>query len=118
MTYFKIGDNDYSIYVNALNVNNVNNYSSLTNAAGDTIVDYINTKRVIEVGVIPLTAAAMSALLADLASFNVAISFLNPVTKELEENVNCIIPEANVSYYTIQADKVLFNAFSLTFEEL
>lgn len=118
MAYFKIGNNDYSSYVNELVVNNIANYNAQTNAAGDTVVDYINTKRNIEVGIIPLTDAAMSALLADLASFNVSISFRNPRTKQLEENVNCIIPESNISYYTIQANKVMFNGFSLNFQEL
>lgn len=118
MAYFKIGDTDYSMYVNVLKVNKKAHYNSQTNAAGDTVVDYINSKREIEVGIIPLDDAAMANLQADIDAFNVSISFLNPKTKVLEEGVNCIIPESNVDYYTIRADKVSFKAFTLKFIEL
>jgi hypothetical protein len=116
--YLKIGDNDYSMYVNALRVSTNTNYNSQTNAAGNTVVDYINQKRTIEVGIIPLNDEIMSKLQADIKKFNVTISFLNPETKQLEEGVNCIIPSNEVEYYTIQVDRVLFDACSLVFEEL
>lgn len=118
MTYFKIGGNDYSMFVNELNVSTDTNYNAQTNAAGDTVVDYINKKRSIEVGIIPLNDTIMKQLQEDIAAFNVTISFLNPKTNILEEGVNCIIPSNEVEYYTIQADKVLFNALSLEFTEL
>lgn len=118
MAYFKIGGADYSKYVNALKVENAANYTAQTNAAGDTVVDYINSKRTIEVGIIPLDSAAMAGLLADIAAFNVLISFRNPITNALEENVDCIIPTDAVEYYTIRADKVSYKAFTLKFTEL
>lgn len=118
MAYFKIGDTDFSMYVNKLNVNKEATYTAQTNAAGNTVVDYINHKRTIEVGIIPLDSATMVALQAAIDAFNVSISFRNPQTGALEEGVNCIIPSSNVEYYTIQTDKVLFNAFSLEFIEL
>jgi hypothetical protein len=117
-TYFKIGTNDYSMYVNALSINTEKNYSSQTNAAGNTVVDYINKKRKINVGIIPLNNEVMKQLQEDIDSLGVSISFLNPKTKALEENVSCIIPSDEIEYYTIQADNVMFNAVSLTFEEL
>lgn len=115
--YFKIGNNDYSMFVNKLNVSTNNNYNLQTNAAGNTVVDLINKKRTIEVGVIPLNDNIMKQLKADIAAFNVNVSFLDPDTGLLSE-ANCIIPSHEVSYYTIQADKVLYEAFSLVFEEL
>lgn len=118
MAYFKINNNDYSKYVNALNVETEHNYNAETNAAGDTVVDYINKKRVIEVGIIPLDNAAMASLKADIEQFNVSVSFLNPNTKTLETGVNCIIPNNKVEYYTIQNGKVMYKAFTLQFEEL
>ena len=118
MAYFKIGDKDYSTYVNELKVTTNNNYNAQTNAAGDTVVDYINKKRIIEVGIIPLNDSIMADLQADIEAFNVSISYLNPKTKLLEENVNCIIPSDEVEYYTIQVNKVMFKALTLTFEEL
>lgn len=118
MTYFKIGDTDFSMYVNQLNITKSANYNAQTNAAGDTVVDLINHKRTITVGIIPLDNAAMVALQAAIDAFNVSLSFLNPRTGALEENVNCIIPENAVEYYTIQAGKTMFNAFTIDFIEL
>lgn len=118
MTYFKIGDNDYSMYVNALKVVTDAKYNAQENAAGNTVVDYINKKRSIEVGIIPLDATVMARLKADIEQFNVNISFLNPDTNTLETGVNCIIPSNEVEYYTIQADKTMFDAVTLEFAEL
>lgn len=117
MTYFKIGSNDYSTYTNELKIVNGHNYNAQTNAAGDTVVDYINCKREIEVGIIPLNDKTMKQLMKDIQQFNVSISFRNPITNELE-TIDCIIPENEVEYYTIQVDNVLYKAFSLTFAEL
>lgn len=118
MAYFKIGDKDYSPFVNSLKVTNTHNYNSQTNAAGDTVVDYINQKRSFEVGIIPLTDENMAALQADINAFDVLVSFRNPQTNQLEENVKCIIPENEVEYYTIQAGKVMYEALTLTFKEV
>lgn len=118
MTYFKIGEKDFSSYVNELKVSRNVNYNAQTNAAGNSVVDMINTKRTIEVGIIPLDNNDMIALQVALAAFNVNLSFLNPNTNQLEENVNCIIPQSGIEYYTIRQDKVMYKAFTLTFTEL
>lgn len=118
MAYFKIGNTDFSNRVNELNIKTEANYNAQTNSAGNTVVDYINKKREIEVGIIPLNSDDMKAIQNAINAFNVKISFRNPKTGVLEENVDVIIPENEVSYYTIQTDKVLFNEFSLTFIEL
>lgn len=118
MSYLKINDVDFSKYVNVLHITNNANFNEQVNAAGNTIVDYINTKRTIEVGIIPLDSVSLQELLTAIEGFNVSLSFLNPLTGALEENVNCIIPSNDVSYYTIQANRVLANAFTLAFREL
>ena len=117
MEYFKIGDIDFSMYVNSLKIKKAINYNAQTNAAGNTVVDYINSKREIEVGIIPLNDAAMLRLQLALAAFNVSISFRNPQTNTLE-TINCIIPDTEADFYTIQVGKVLYNAATLTFTEL
>jgi hypothetical protein len=118
MAYFKINNIDFSKYVNALKVNTTANYNLQTNAAGDGVADYINKKRNIEVGIIPVDSNAMKELLAAIDAFNVSVSFRNPTTGALAEGVNCIIPSNEVEYYTIQAEKVLYKAFNLNFIEL
>lgn len=118
MAYFKINNVDYSMYVNELKINKNFVYNAQTNANGDTVVDLINSKREIEVGIIPLDNTVMAQLLNAIDGFSISISFRNPQTNELEENVACIIPSNGVEYYTIQADKVMYNAFSLKIIEL
>ena len=117
MSYLKINDIDFSKYVNELSIDTDNNYTAQTNAAGDTVVDFINKKRTIEVGIIPLNDVAMKELLEVIDAFNVSISFLNPLTNELE-SANCILPSTGVEYYTIQANKVMYKEFKLKFKEL
>lgn len=116
MAYFKIGSTDFSNIVNELKVDSTSNYNSQTNAAGNTVVDYINTKRIIEVGIIPLDDTDMAKLQTAINDFNVMISFRNPRTNQLE-TIFCIIPESGIEYYTIQANKVMYKAFKLKFIE-
>ena len=118
MSYFKVNGIDFSSFVKELEVQREEIYNAQTNAAGDTVVDYINSKRTIEVGIITLGEDDASRLLNAVNSAVVSISFRNPLTKQLEENVNCLIKKKKVDYYTIQANKVLINEFSLKFEEL
>lgn len=117
MAYLKINDVDFSAYVSKLAVNKAASYNAQTNAAGDTVVDFINHKRTIEVGVIPINGEAMAQLQALLDAFSVTLTFLNPNTGALD-TAYCIIPSSNVEYYTIQVGNVSFKAFSLTFQEL
>ena len=117
MTYLKIGNYNFSHCVNTLEVATTKNYSALTNAAGNTVIDYINEKRAITVGIIPLNETDMKDLLAALSGLSVTLTILNPATNELEE-IACYIPENIVSYYTIQPKKILFNTLTLTFNEL
>lgn len=118
MEYLKINGIDFSMYVNELKVTKSSNYNAQTNAAGNTVVDYINKKHTIEVGFIPLDGAEMLALQQVIDAFNVSLSFRDPFTNTITENINCIIPESNVEYYTIQVNKVMYKSFTLTFTEL
>lgn len=106
------------MYVNRLKVATENIYKGRTNASGNTIVKYVNSKRSIEVGIIPLDADVMADLQQVLKEFTVTISCINPETNQLENNVKCILSNQIVEYYTIQDSKVQFKAFSLVFKEL
>jgi hypothetical protein len=119
MAYFKIGEHDYSAYTSALKVVKKTNYNAQTNAAGDTVVDYVNQKRTLEVEIISLAdGAVLKQLLADVDAFNVLLSFRDPRTGALAEGVNCVIPDTDVEYYTIQQKDVRFKKFKLKFTEL
>lgn len=117
MAYFKINDTDLSMYVGGLKVSKAANYNAQTNAAGNTVVDYINSKTTLEVSIIALDDAAMKAIKALLDAFSVSITYRSPATGELE-TIAAIIPEDEIEYYTIQANKVSYKAFDLTFTEL
>ena len=117
MAYFKIGNVDFSHLVRSLNVSKAHNYNAQTNAAGNTVVDYINTKRTLEVGFIYMDDRAMAELQAAVDGFAVTITYRDPLTNALE-TANCIAPEIEADYYTIQADRVLYNEFELEFTEL
>ena len=117
MAYFYINGVDYSMYVSGLKVSKAANYTSQTNAAGNTAVDYINSKITLEVSIIALNDTVMKNIQAAINNFDVDITYRNPATNE-EKTINAIIPEDEIEYYTIQADKVMYKAFTLTFIEL
>lgn len=118
MSYFKIDNTDYSAYVSGLKVSNNASYNAQQNANYDTVVDYINTKRTIEVEIIPLDANKMASLLSAINNFSVSISFRNPRTNQLETGVDCIIASHIEEYYTIQDTKIMYKKFNLKFSEL
>ena len=118
MSYFKIGDTDFSAYVSGLTISSSANYTAQTNANCDTVIDYINTKRVIEVEIIPLNSTVMASLLGAIKAFSVSVSFRNPETNQMETGVSCIIPSSDVEFYTIQASNVSYKAMKLKFTEL
>lgn len=117
MTYLKINNTDYSTYVNKLKITREHSYKSQTNAAGNTVVKYITTKRVIDVGIIPLDAATMASLQNDINGFKVTVSYLDPNTEELQ-SATCIIPKTSVEYYTVRAGNTSFKAFTFQLKEL
>lgn len=118
MAYLKLNGIDFSAYVNDLKVTNNHRYNAQTNAAGNTVVDYINNKRSFEIGIIPVDDTVMAQLQEVMNTFNIKVSFRNPQTNVLEEDVNCILPMNAVAYYTIRADKVAYDAFVITLTEL
>ena len=117
MSYLKIKGVDYSSFVSGLKVDKSFNYNAQTNAAGNTVIDLINSKHSIEATIIPLDSTTMATLQEALNSFKCQISFLNPQTKQLT-TINTIVSDVKVEYYTIQINKVMYNALTLTFTEL
>ena len=115
--YFAINGYDFSPYINELKVSYKHKYNSLTNAAGDTVVDLINNKRTIEVGIIPVDSEAMKFLSQVLGYFEANITYRDPIMQTME-TCHCACPTYEVSYYTIQKSKVMYKGFKLKFQEL
>lgn len=118
LQYFKINGTDYSEYVNELKVTKQQQYNAQVNAAGNTVVDLINSKRQIQVGFIPMDEAKAQDIFNAIDMFTVTISYRDPRTGATLNDVNCIIPSSDADYYTIRADKVSLKAFTLKFTEL
>ena len=117
MAYFKINDTDLSEYVSGLKVSKAASYSAQTNAAGNTVVDFINSKRTVEVSFITVDDAKMKIIGPLIDNFNVSITYRDPSNGELE-TFAAYLPNKEIEYYTIRADKVLFKSFNITFSEL
>ena len=115
--YFKINDKDFSAYVSGLKVSKAANYNAQTNAAGNTVIDLINSKRTVEATIIPVNQSVMIAIQAALNAENIVLSILNPETNTLE-SFPAFIASREAEYYTIQASRTLFKPFTLTFPEL
>lgn len=119
MAYLTINGVDFSHLVNELRVTRAHNYNSQTNAAGDTVVDYINVKRTIEAGFISMPETEAKALLTVLDAFSVTLGYRDPKSGVLETGVACIVPEVEADYYTIQSSGlVMLNGFTVEFTEL
>ena len=116
MAYLMINGNDYSSFVNELKVGTEANFNAQTNAAGNSVVEYINSKKTLEIGFIPMSDNSLIRLMND-ASFHSQITYRNPLTNDLD-TIDCILASNELEYYTIQAGKVLYKAFVLTFTEL
>lgn len=116
--FFKINENDYSMYVNKLIVGTEHFYEMKTSALGADRVTHKYKRVTLEVGIIPLDDATMKNLLTDIDEFQVSISYRDPHTNTLVENISCIIPNNLVEYYTIQAGNVKYKAFSLQIKQI
>jgi hypothetical protein len=119
MNYFKINGNDYSMYVNKLSVARQHNATSRESATGMLLVKRKSTVRLLEVGIIPLDSTVMVRFMNDINKPNVKVSFLDPLTNTLVENMPCIIATNLVEYYTINAaNGTKFRAFTISIQEV
>lgn len=117
MIYFKINNIDLSNRVNALNVTKNATYNAQVNAAGNTVIDYINTKRKLQVGFITMPLTQAQSIFALLENLVITISYLDAKTNKLE-TINCYCPTIAHNYFTIQDAKQMVNSFTLEFTEL
>lgn len=117
--YLKIDNKDFSHLVSSLKVG----YEVLVsdesgrNANGDTVLDIVNRKRKVYVGLRYTTAAEMQEFLAAVESFVVTVSFLDPKSQALT-SMTAYIGTPNPEYYTIQPGHVLCKPLSLNFIEV
>lgn len=118
MAFLKINGNDYSKYINILSIGIEHVYTGGTLSNGKDWAVYKRTKHTFTVGIIPLESSVMAQLEADISGFYATVSYRDPQTDALVEDIDCIIPVHDVEYYTIRADKVSYKAVTLIIKEL
>jgi hypothetical protein len=117
MAIFKINDKDFSGLVSALKVGyeTLVSENSGRNAAGDTVLDVINTKRKLYVTLRHTTFAEMQEFLNTVAAFQVTVSYLDPRTNTIQ-TASTYTGTPEPEYYNIS--KTICKPMSLNFIEL
>lgn len=119
MEYLKINGKDFSSLVNSLKVG----YETLVsedsgrNANGDTVLDIINKKYKIYVGLKYTTQDEMNEFLSAISDYVVQVSFLNPRTKAFS-SITAYTGTPEPEYFTITGNRVLCKPMELNFIEL
>ena len=119
MAYLKINGHDFSPIVASLKVG----YETLVaensgrNANGDTVLDVVNKKHKIYVGLKYTTQEEMSEFLLAIQDFVVEVSFLDPKYKTFS-TITAYTGTPEPDYFTIQDGRVLCKAMNLNFIEL
>lgn len=120
MTYFKIGDTDFSNLVSGMRCGFevLLSENSGRNASGNIVVDIVNRKDKIYLTTKYLTEDEMFSFLSAISSFVVKISYYNPRTKTIKNDVECYIGTPEPEFYTLQDNKVIYKPLQLNFIEL
>lgn len=117
MVIFKINGVNFSDLVSGLKVG----YETLVsdnsgrNAAGDTVLDVINTKRKIYVTLRHTFADEMKDFLEEVAKFQVKVEYLDPKTGDMQE-ANTYTGTPEPEYYN--AKHTIYKPMNLNFIEL
>ena len=117
--YFKINNQDFSSLVSSLKIAKETLVSdeSGRNANGNMVMDIVNKKRKIYVGLRHTTAAEMETFLAAVEDYVVAATFLDPHSQQMT-TITAYIGTPEPEYFTIQDGRVLCKPLSLNFIEL
>ena len=118
MSYLKINGKDFSPIVSTLKVGSevLVSDKSGRNAAGNTVIDLVNRKKKIYVGLRYTTAEEMAEFLNAVEDFVVTVEYLDPRTRVLR-SVTTYIGTPEPEYYTI-SDRTLCKPMNLNFIEL
>lgn len=118
MSYFKINNKDFSHLVNSLKVGyeTLVSENSGRNANGDTVIDVVNRKYKVYVGLRHTFDTEMKAFLDAIADYVVEVTFLNPKTNSLT-TITAYTGTPEPDYYTISGETI-YKPLTLNFIEL
>ena len=115
--FFEINNIDFSHLVSSLKVGYETLVSDNTNAAGDTVIDIINKKIKLSVGIRHTTDEEMESFLAATNDYVVNVGFRDPKTQSII-TINTHIDTPEPDYYTIQPTRIIYKPMSLNFTQL
>jgi hypothetical protein len=117
--FLKINGQDFSFLVSSLKIG----YETLVsdnsgrNANGDTVIDVINKKCKVYVGLRHTTQEEMKSFLAAIENYVVEVSFRDAKTNSTK-TITAYTGTPEPDYYTIQDNMILYKPLSLNFIEL
>lgn len=119
MSYLKINNQDFSSLVSGLKIGyeTLVSDSSGRNAAGDTVIDVINSKIKVYVTLRHTMQQEMKSFLAAIEGYVVNVTFLNPKTNE-PTTITAYTGTPEPEYYTIQPTNIIYKPMDLNFIEL
>lgn len=120
MTYFKIGNIDFSPLVRQMRVG----YETLVadnsgrNANGDTVLDIVNRKTKLYLTFKAMDEVDMSALLSAMSNYVIQVSYMDSKTNQMK-TITCYTGTPEPEYYWILPDgRVLYKEMSVNFIEM
>ena len=118
MSYLKINNQDFSHLVSSLKIGyeTLVSENSGRNANGDTVIDVINKKCKVYVGLRHTFENEMNSFLNAIQDYVVQVSFLDPRTKALK-TITAYTGTPEPDYYTI-SDRTIYKPMNLNFIEL
>lgn len=119
MNYFKINGTDFSHIVSSMKVGTETLVSenSGRNANGDTVIDVVNKKYKVYIGLRHTTDTEMKTFLSAIEDYVVTVTFLNPKTNSLT-TITAYTGTPEPEYFTIQDNRVFCKPMTLNFIEL
>lgn len=117
MSYFEIDGVNFSQLISTMKIGYKTLTTDSTNASGSIVVDVINKKVSIEVGLRHTTDDEMKVFLSAIDDYVCEISYRDSKTG-IKKTINAKVSAPEPEYYTIQDGFIIYKPMSVSFEEL
>lgn len=119
MTFFKIGNTDYSDKIQEIKIDyeTLLSEDSGRNAAGDNVVDIINHKWKINLVFCPMTATEMRSLFTAIQNYVVTVHFISPKNQTLT-SISAYHSTPGPEYLLLKGNSIFYKGLSLNFIEM
>ena len=119
MTFFKIGNTDFSDKVQGFKADyeTLLSEDSGRNASGNNVVDIVNRKWKLNITFCPMSETEMQNLFTAISNFVFNVSFMNPMTKALT-TISCYHSTPSPEYMTVLNNKITYRDLSMSFVQM